>query len=67
VNSIAPGYTETTLLRASLSQDFIDNVVGNTAIGRLVKPEEIADAVVSLIQNDGITGQAIVVDGGYTL
>mgnify|MGYP001560738312 CR=1 FL=1 len=67
VNSVAPGYTETPLLRASLSQNFIDNVVRNTPIGRLVKPEEIADAVVSLIQNDGITGQTIIVDGGYTL
>lgn len=67
VNSVAPGYTETPLLRASLSQDFIDNVVSNTSIGRLIRPEEIADAVVTLIQSDGITGQTIVVDGGYTL
>lgn len=67
VNSVAPGYTETPLLRASLSQDFIDSVVSNTPMGRLVRPDEIAEAVVSLIQNDGITGQTIVVDGGYTL
>lgn len=67
VNAVAPGYTETPLLRTSLSQDFIDNVVSNTPIGRLVKPQEIADAVISLIQNDGITGQTTVVDGGYTL
>ncbi|MBU1643717.1 MAG: SDR family oxidoreductase [Nanoarchaeota archaeon] len=67
VNSVAPGYTDTPLLRASLSPEFIDNIVKNTAIKRLVEPEEIAEAVVSLIQNDGITGQTIVVDGGYTL
>ncbi len=67
VNSVAPGYTETPLLRASLPQDFIDNVVSNTPIGRLIRPEEIADAVVTLIQSDGITGQTIIVDGGYTL
>ncbi len=67
VNSVAPGYTETPLLRTSLSQDFIDNVVSNTPLGRLIRPEEIADAVVTLIQSDGITGQTIIVDGGYTL
>ena len=67
VNSVAPGYTETPLLKASLSQDFIDNVVSKIPIGRLVRPDEIAEAVISLIQNDGITGQTIVVDGGYTL
>ena len=67
VNSIAPGYTETPLLKASLSRDFIDNVVSKIPIGRLVKPDEIAEAVISLIHNDGITGQTIVVDGGYTL
>lgn len=67
VNSIAPGYTETPLLRASLSQDFIDNVVSNTPIGKLIRPEEIADAVVTLIQSDGITGQTIIVNSGHTL
>jgi NAD(P)-dependent dehydrogenase (short-subunit alcohol dehydrogenase family) len=44
-----------------------DNVVSKIPIGRLVKPDEIAEVVISLIQNDGITGQTIVVDGGYTL
>ncbi|NQU78675.1 SDR family oxidoreductase [Candidatus Woesearchaeota archaeon] len=67
VNSVAPGYTETSLLRESLSQEFIDNIVKNTPIGRLVKPEEIADAVIFVIESDGLTGQTVVVDGGYTL
>jgi len=67
VNAVAPGYTETPLLKASLSQDFIDSVINETPIGRLVKPDEIAEEVISLIQNDRITGQTIIVDGGYML
>lgn len=67
VNSVAPGYTETPLLKASLSPAFIDDVIRNTPTGRLVRPAEIADAVIFLIKNDGITGQTIVVDGGYTI
>ncbi|MBI5003074.1 SDR family oxidoreductase [Candidatus Woesearchaeota archaeon] len=67
VNAVAPGYTETPLLRNSLSQTFIDTIITNTPMGRLVRPVEIADAVIFLIRNDGITGQTIVVDGGYTV
>lgn len=36
-------------------------------IGRVGKPEEVAEAVLSLIKNDFITGAVLVVDGGYIL
>lgn len=67
VNSIAPGYIETTLLKTNLSKEYIDNAIRNTPIRRLIKPEEIANTVVYLVNNDGITGQTIIVDGGYIL
>lgn len=67
VNSVAPGYTKTKLLTLSLSEDYIRNVILLTPINRLIEPCEIASTVLFLIQNDSITGQTIVVDGGYTL
>ncbi|MCD6457525.1 MAG: SDR family oxidoreductase [Thermoproteales archaeon] len=36
-------------------------------IGRVGKPEEVAEAVLSLVKNDFITGAVFVVDGGYIL
>lgn len=60
VNSIAPGYTDTPLLKKSISNDFINKMIRKQ--GRLVKPEEIAVAVIKLIVGKQ-TGQTVVVDG----
>ncbi|MCX7320894.1 MAG: SDR family NAD(P)-dependent oxidoreductase [Hyphomicrobiales bacterium] len=76
VNAVCPGFTETDLLEGS-----IDNIISKTgrtreqAIaelakhnpqGRLVKPEEVADAVLWLCGAGAgsITGQSIAVAGG---
>lgn len=76
VNAVCPGFTETDLLEGS-----IDNIMSKTgrtreqAIaelakhnpqGRLVKPEEVADAVLWLCGAGAgsITGQSIAVAGG---
>ncbi len=34
---------------------------------RLIQPKEIAHVVLFLLKNKGVTGQTIVVDGGYNL
>jgi 3-oxoacyl-[acyl-carrier protein] reductase len=39
----------------------------NTLTGRVVDPEEVADAVKFLIRNDSITGEVLTLDGGTTL
>ena len=36
-------------------------------LGRMAKPEEIADAVAFLVQSDYITGQVLCVDGGIAM
>ncbi len=36
-------------------------------LGRMAKPEEIADAVAFLLQSDYITGQVLCVDGGVAI
>jgi NAD(P)-dependent dehydrogenase (short-subunit alcohol dehydrogenase family) len=33
-------------------------------VGRLITPEEVADAVAFCVHSDAVTGQAINVDGG---
>jgi len=68
-NSIAPGYFNTDL-NAALIKDtaFNQRVVTRTALGRWGEPIEIAGAAVFLASAAGsyVTGQQIVVDGGFT-
>jgi len=57
----------TKLVRDNFSEELLTKLLRNTSQKRLVKPEEIADAVIFLIEHDSITGQTIVVDNGILI
>ncbi len=65
VNALALGMIDTDMNRGfdeEELQDFVDDI----PMGRMGRPEEIADLVVSMSEGFGyLTGQVIVVDGGY--
>jgi acetoacetyl-CoA reductase len=64
VNCVAPGYTETDMV-ASVPEQAMERVLARIPMGRLAKPEEIAQAVFFLIAyGDYITGQEIAINGG---
>jgi 3-oxoacyl-(acyl-carrier-protein) reductase len=65
VNAIAPGFIETDMTK-DISEAALMQVKAQTPIGRLGKPEEIADAVVFLAspRSGYITGQTLGVNGG---
>jgi 3-oxoacyl-[acyl-carrier protein] reductase len=68
VNAVAPGYVMTALTRQNNSPSEIEKIGQSIPIQRLAEPEEIAEVVAFLCseQNTYLTGQVIMVDGGYT-
>jgi 3-oxoacyl-[acyl-carrier protein] reductase len=66
VNAIAPGYVETPGW-GTLTEERKQQLGHDQLIDRFIKPQEIAQAAVMLAQNDAITGEIIIVDGGLSL
>ncbi len=68
VNAICPGFTATDLTMQSLSANELEKLKKEIPLQRLADPSEIAKSIMFLISdtNSYITGQTLVVDGGFT-
>jgi 3-oxoacyl-[acyl-carrier protein] reductase len=68
VNAISPGFVQTELTRQSLSESEMEQLAAQVPLGRFAEPDEIARMVGFLAseENTYLTGQNIVVDGGFT-
>ena len=54
---IHPGYTDTPMVRA-LGEEFIGkHILPYTQLGRLIRPEEIADAICFMLVNSAVSGE----------
>lgn len=71
VNSVAPGPTRTRLGGDAFDKypEVIPPLVAKTTLGRLGEPEDIAPVIAFLLSDDArwITGQDVLVSGGYAL
>lgn len=68
VNAVGPGFVRTPLVEGPFGDEALKDLESAHALGRLIRPEEIA-AMVSFLASDdasGITGSFQLVDGGYT-
>ena len=64
VNAVVPGAV---LLPEHWTKEDADRLVRTTPLARLGAPEDVAHAVIYLLESDYVTGDAIVVDGGRHL
>ncbi len=61
---IHPGFTDTPMVRA-MGQDYVaKNILPYTQLGRLIRPEEIADAICFMLANAAVSGE-LWVDAGW--
>ncbi len=65
VNAVAPGLIESEIV-SKMPKEKVEAIIKSTSLGRIGKPEEVAQAVLFLAskRSDYITGQTLVVDGG---
>jgi NAD(P)-dependent dehydrogenase (short-subunit alcohol dehydrogenase family) len=74
VNAVCPGYVDTPMTDATVAgivaktgrtlEEARAALEAKQPIGRLITPDEVAEAVMTCVRNGAMTGQGINVDGG---
>ena len=66
VNVVAPGFIQTDMTK-NVTEEIRQEIMDNSALGRLGTPEDVAGVVSFLAseKSEFITGQVISVDGGW--
>jgi len=67
VNAICPGLIDTPLAKRVLTPEELAQVAASQPMGRMAKPDEVAEAVLWLCSDSAsfVTGHALAVDGGF--
>jgi NAD(P)-dependent dehydrogenase (short-subunit alcohol dehydrogenase family) len=69
VNSVSPGPIDTPMTRSNMNKAELDRAISESPLKRLVSLDEVTSVVCGLVTGklSGITGQDIVVDGGWSV
>ena len=66
VNSIAPGLIDTDM-NNDLTKEELDNIINETPLCKIGKPEDIAKCIKWLVEDKFTTGQVISINGGWSI
>ncbi len=66
-NAVAPGFIGTDSTRHALSESVLKHIQTNTPLRRLGHADEVAQAVIALVENDFINGTVLDINGGLTI
>lgn len=64
VIAVAPGFTDTDSTKEAVGDTVLRETIKKVPLRRLGKPEEIAEGVISVIENDFFNGKVLELDGG---
>lgn len=67
VNCVSPGIIRTPFQSSLTPQQVENNIDNRIPLHREGRPEDVADLIVTLIENEFITGENFVIDGGMTM
>ncbi|GAB4349939.1 MAG: 3-oxoacyl-[acyl-carrier-protein] reductase [Flammeovirgaceae bacterium] len=69
VNSLCPGFINTELTKKNISEELKTELCSQIPLGRFAEPEEVAKYIKFLIsdENSYITGQTLLIDGGFLI
>ncbi len=68
VNAVGPGVTRTPMLaQAEQLPGWLDGLSQRTALGRSGKADDVAEAIVAVLEMGWVTGQTVLADGGLAL
>lgn len=67
VAAVAPGFTETESTKQAMTEGLLQETIKRVPLRRLGRPEEIAEGVIAVIENDFVSGKVFEVDGGLVL
>ncbi|MCP8937412.1 SDR family oxidoreductase [Alsobacter sp. SYSU M60028] len=67
VNCVAPGIIRTPFQNAMTEEARRNNLANRIPLGREGQPDQVASLILQLIENDFITGETFVIDGGMSM
>ena len=71
VNSVSPGLVSTRWFRQPFGDEAAEaqetTFAATTPLGAIAGPDHVAQAVMAFVENDVVTGQDVVVDGGKNI
>ena len=67
INCVAPGIIRTPFQAFMTEEARVHNITNRIPLGREGRPDEVASMIMQLVENEFITGETMVIDGGMSM